>query len=201
VRSGDHNVTERRLPYDAADVKVIMGGLESLSGSRRWLPLISLFTGCRIEEGAGLRVQDVRTVEGVLAFDFVPHSLRGLKTASSRRAVPVHQELLRLGLMEYVAGVPAGGLLFPEMRPGPHGKLAGAFSKWWSRFTDGLGITSPQKVAHSMRHSFSDAMRRAKVEPEIRSQLLGHGVQTMTGRYGVGHDMKALQEAVDSVRY
>jgi integrase len=144
---------------------------------------------------------DVKVVDSVLVFDFVPHSLRGLKTASSRRAVPVHQELLRLGLMDYVASVPATGLLFPEMKPGPHGKLAGAFSKWWGRFTDELGITSPHKTFHSFRHSFSDAARRAKVEPEVRSQLLGHGAQTMTGRYGVGHDMDALRDAVNSISY
>jgi integrase len=201
VRGGDHNAVERRLPYDAADVKAIVGALENLTGAKKFLPLISLYSGCRIEEGAGLRVADVRTVDGVLSFDFVPHTGRGLKTASSQRMVPVHPELLRLGLMGYVASVRAGGLLFTEMKPGPHGKLSGAFSKWWGRYTGELGITSPQKVFHSLRHSFSDALRRAKVEPEIRSQLLGHGAQTMTARYGAGHDMKALQEAVNAVGY
>ena len=31
VRGGDHNAVERRLPYDAADVKVIVEALEKLT--------------------------------------------------------------------------------------------------------------------------------------------------------------------------
>ncbi len=64
-----------------------------LTGAKRWLPLIALYSGCRIEEGAGLRVVDIKKTEGVLCFDFVPHGRRGLKAASSRRRVPVHGSL------------------------------------------------------------------------------------------------------------
>jgi integrase len=200
VRSGDHNV-ERRQPYDAADIKVIAEALEAQTGAKRWLPLIALYSGCRIEEGAGLRVVDIRDVQGVLSFAFVPHEARGLKTASSRRMVPVHAELVRLGFHDYVKSLPQTGRLFPEVKAGPHGKLAGAFSKWWGRFTDECGITDPLKTFHSTRHAFADALRRAKVEPEIRSQLLGHGPGNMTAGYGAGHDMKALADAVNSVEY
>jgi hypothetical protein len=38
------------------------------------------------------------------------------------------------------------------------------------------------------------------VEPELRSQLLGCRVENMTARYGSGHDVKALQEAVNAVQ-
>ena len=54
---------------------------------------------------------------------------------------------------------------------------------------------------HSARHAFAGAARRAKVEPEILSRLLGHGAGNMTARYGSGHDLKALQGAVNAVRY
>ena len=87
------------------------------------------------------------------------------------------------------------------MKPGPHGKLAGAFSKWWGRFTDEQWITDPHKTFHSLRHCFTDALRRAKVEPELRSQLLGHSAGNMTARYGTGHDMNALRDAVNAVSY
>ena len=66
VRSGDHNQVEKRQPYDAKDIKAICAALESQSGAKRWLPLISMYSGCRIEEGAGLRVADVREVQAVL---------------------------------------------------------------------------------------------------------------------------------------
>ena len=66
---------------------------------------------------------------------------------------------------------------------------------------DDLGITDPLKTFHSFRHGFTDALRRAKVEPELRSQLLGHGAGNMTALYGAGHEMKAAKAAIDSVNY
>jgi integrase len=137
VVRGDHASVERRLPYDASDLQVIFGSdaFTTLTEAKRWLPLIALYSGCRIEEGAGLRVVDIKETHDVLCFDFVPHGERGLKTASSRRRVPVDPELVRLGLSDYVRALPQAGRLFPELKPGPHGKLAGAFSKWWGSWT------------------------------------------------------------------
>ena len=47
-----------------------------------------VYTGARIDEIAGLRREDVRTVDGVLGFDIRPHEGRRLKNAASRRLVP-----------------------------------------------------------------------------------------------------------------
>jgi integrase len=81
-----------------------------------------------------------------------------------------------------------------------HGKLTAALSKTAGRYLRATGMP-PTVTTHSARHAFTDALRRAKVEPELRSQLLGHSAGTMTARYGSGHDLKALQEAVNAVIY
>jgi integrase len=99
-----------------------------------------------------LRVDDVREEEGVWCLVLEPHDARRLKTASSRRKVAVHPELLRLGLMDYVRSRPKDGPLF-DLKPGPHGKLSGAFSKWWARFSDECGVTDARKTFHSFRHA------------------------------------------------
>jgi len=203
VVRGDTAGVSKRLPYDRVDLKTIFGSDAStkLDGAKKFIPLIALYSGARLEEIHGLRVQDIREVEGVTCFAFEPHEERRLKTASSRRLVPIHGELVKHGLLDY-AKAQAEGLLFP-VKAGPHGKLSGAFSKWWRRFTDECGVRDARKVFHSLRHAFADALRRAKVESEIRSALLGHSTAsgTMTARYGSGHDLKALQEAVNAVRY
>jgi|SRR5580765_2403834 len=152
-----------------------------------------LYSGARLEEIAGLRVQDIKEVEGVLYFSFEPHEERRLKTASSRRQVPLYPELARCGLLDHMEALPKNGRLFPELKPGPHGKLAGAFSKWWGRFTDEQGSADALKTFHSLRHTFTDALRRAKVEPEVRSQLLGPSAGNMTARYGSGHDLRSCR--------
>jgi integrase len=203
VVRGDTAGVAKRLPYDSADLKAIFGSdaFAKLTGARQWISLIALYSGARLEEIAGLRVQDIKEVDSVLCFSFEPHEERRLKTASSRRQVPVHPELIRRGLLDYMEMPPKNGRLFPELKPGPHGKLAGAFSKWWGRFTEQQGSADPLKTFHSLRHTFTDSLRRAKVEPELRSQLLGHSAGNMTARYGSGHDLRALQEAVNAVEY
>jgi integrase len=162
---------------------------------------MTLYSGMRIEEAMGLRVEDMREIEGVLSFVVESRPGRTLKTLSSARTVPVHTALIRLGLVEWRDKQPRGGLLFPELRPDKrHGKLTAALTKTAGRYLRALGFP-PSVTTHSTRHSFVDALRRAKVEPELRSQLLGHSAGNMTARYGTGHDMKALRDAVNAVRY
>jgi integrase len=98
-----------RLPYDSGDLKLICDALKNENGARRFLPFIAMYSGCRIEEIAGLRVADVKQEEDVWYFDVVPHAERRLKSRSSRRQVPVHPELVRAGLLEYVRKVPPMG--------------------------------------------------------------------------------------------
>jgi integrase len=60
----EHRVS--RLPYDADDLRKIFGQQRS-AGADTWLPLLGLWTGARLEELGGLRVQDVKDN------DTVPH--------------------------------------------------------------------------------------------------------------------------------
>ena len=52
-------------------------------------------------------------------FSLAPNKYRRLKNLQSRRKVPIHPELLRLGLRAYVEAIAALGydLLFPELLP------------------------------------------------------------------------------------
>jgi len=166
-----------------------------------WLFPMTLYTGMRIDEAMGLRVEDVREVEGVRAFVVETRPERTLKTASSARVVPVHDALIRLGILSWRDRLPKGGLLFPELRPDArHGKLTASLSKTAGRYLRAIGMPATV-TTHSARHAFTDALRRAKVEPEIISRLLGHSAGNMTARYGAGYDLRALQEAVNAVRY
>ena len=70
------------------------------------MPLLGLFTGARLGELALLLASDVSIDEasGVSAISIAddPSIGRSLKTRASRRTVPVHPELIRLGFLEYV---------------------------------------------------------------------------------------------------
>jgi len=77
------------------------------------------------------------------------------------------------------------------------------FSKrfgWWLR--EKAGVKDARLVFHSTRHSFADALRRAGVPEDIRDALLGHSSGGKIGRrYGTGHSLRALKEAINRVNY
>jgi integrase len=164
-----------------------------------WVFPLTLYSGMRIEEAMGLRAEDVHEVEGVLCFVVDPRPDRPLKTASSRRVIPVHDALIRMGLMDRVKG--KKGLLFPELRPdAKHGTYTAALSKKAGRYLRAIGMP-PTVTTHSTRHSTTDKLRAAGVQEGIIAAILGHSVQGMTARYGRGWDVKALASAIATIEY
>ena len=83
---------DRRLPFTPEQARSLIESLPE-DGAFRWVPLIGLYSGCRLGEIVGLRPDDLREEDGVRYFDIRPHDARRLKTASSRRRVPVHPML------------------------------------------------------------------------------------------------------------
>jgi hypothetical protein len=135
---------------------------------------------------------------------------RTLKTRNSQRAVPVHAVLRELGFLDFVnarrTAEGAQAWLFPSIAPDNRGAVE-AWTKWFGRYLRSLGISS-EKVFHSLRHNFIDALRAARVDQELREALFGHGWQrtTTTAGYGI-RDMvlrftaSALVDAIESVCY
>ncbi|MFD1555408.1 DUF6538 domain-containing protein [Paraburkholderia silviterrae] len=153
-----------------------------------WLPLLGLLTGGRINELSQLYLDDVQQTEaaGVWYLDF---NLEGdkvedapdksLKTVNSTRVVPLHGELVRLGLPEYVSALRRAGhtRLFPELRRDRvkgYGKPAGS---WFNeRFLGNkLGIARDgMKTFHSFRNGFVTALERLDLPERVMAQFAGH---------------------------
>lgn len=178
-----------------------------------WLPLLGLFTGARLGELAPLTVSDFRTDEAtgiqyVLIIDDEDLGAR-VKTSSSRRTIPVHPELLRLGIMDLVRERMQEGdraRLFPLLRKGPKGGYGEVWSKWFGRYIRRVGLNNKSRVFHSFRHGFKDALRAAGVSEDLNDALTGHsgggvgrryGAKEMTRRFG----LTRLNDAVAAVRY
>lgn len=164
-----------------------------------WLPLIGLYSGMRLEEIARLRVSDVRQEEGVWVFDVNGDGGKKLKTAHSVRVVPVHPELLRLGLLEHCKEVSENGRdrLWPDLRIGNDGFYSSPFSKWFGRFKRSIGIASPRLTFHSLRHTFINRLKQKGVpESKIRA-LVGHKEDSITlGRYGKRYEPAVMYETI-----
>lgn len=212
----------KRLPYDLGDLVKIFGAGTYTDGERFlggggeaavWLPVLALYTGARLEELGQLLVADVCNEYGIdylSITDLNPEADTGqvdkrLKNAASRRKLPMHPELIRIGFLRYVERLRKmeEPRLFPELRPDCHGKVTGNWSKWWSRFRrKKLGITSRLKPFHSFRHTFRDACRNAGLDEEVSDALMGHANGEKTGRrYGRGYSVAKLREAISKISY
>ena len=108
----DDRDAEGRGIFEAADLKAIFSTPVYANGTRPmggggeaafWLPLIALFTGARQGELAQLRIEDLRQdpETSLWFFDIGTEGGRSIKTASSRRKVPVHPHLVSVGLLRY----------------------------------------------------------------------------------------------------
>lgn len=89
-----------------------------------WLPLIATYTGLCREEGAGLEVDDFNFECEVPYLVVKPHALRGLKTNARSRVMPLHPELIELGLNAYIDAIAAEQIQVDECTP--------AFPELWS---------------------------------------------------------------------
>ena len=87
---------------------------------RYWIPWIGLYTGACLGEIAQLLTGAVRELHGVWIHYLTREgsTLKSTKTAGSQRVVPIHSELVDLGLLEYHRTMVARGEkhLFAEIK-------------------------------------------------------------------------------------
>lgn len=189
-------------------------GTYALRDHRYWIPLIAQTMGLRLEEAGQLCVSDVPTLHGVACVaitereddeegedDEAEDTVARIKTESSKRFVPVHPILVQLGFLDMVAARRRSRekRLFPELTRTKAGKLTGAVSKWFcGRFLPKVGVVHAAKKFHSFRHTYCDNARNSPgIEPEVRKALMGHTSTAAHERYGDGHSMAVLRDAVD----
>jgi len=148
-----------------------------------WIPLIGLYTGARISEIAQLRVSDIYKQGAMSVIKISDEGLdQKVKTNASVRAIPIHEELLRLGFLSYVGDMEAAKSvsLWPELRLRKD-KPGGYISQWFSEFRKASGITKKYPDFHSFRHSVRTIMSRAGVDPKVQDRITGHETQGSTG--------------------
>jgi integrase len=197
---------DARRPFSIDQLQLIVTALpDRTSGGRFWIPVICMFTGLRMGEACQLRTDDIETEHGIPVLQVRPDQDAGtrLKTRHSRRTVPIHPELIRIGLLDHVQAMRAGGhdQLFPELRRDRRGSYSGHFQRWANRFLDRAGAKGERQSFHSLRHTFTDALRRAGATGEMIDGLCGWSRGNMRDRYGSGPWITMLAEVMQRVSY
>ena len=211
---------QKRLPYGTEDLHRIFSSplyLGCLSPRKRakpgtlclrdecwWLPLLAMFSGCRLEELGQLRTSDIRLESGIHILDInTLQPGKSIKNANSRRLVPIHPIAVSLGFLSYAANLPKTkeGFLFPNLKTNKFGARTAAWSKWWGRYAREIGITDPRKVFHSFRHTFKDACRNAGISEEMHDSLTGHASVSVGRSYGQGTSLEVRAQAMATIHY
>jgi integrase len=196
---------QQRDPFSIDDLKKIFDPnhypLQEEKASRFWLPVMALYTGCRLEELSQLYTEDVNEVDGIWVLDINNSKDKKVKTEASKRLVPLHPYLVYvLKFPEFVKKVKERehDRVFWELTK-YNNKYGHKVTEWFRRYKDGIGIKAPRgkKVFHSFRHNVTDHLYKAMVMESLIEEFTGRAGKTETRkRYAKGYRVKTLYEEV-----
>jgi integrase len=198
-----------RLLDALADPKTPMQGL------LRDTVAVLACSGLRVEEWATMKVADLRDLDRPLPYVM----LRGTKTASARRDVPIHPDLLPIMHRRATEAGPEGYLV-GELNTPPEGSAWGRgqpITKEFGRLRKRLGIDEREPGArqanvdlHSLRRfaiaSMRDALNGGATGYSMRTvaQIVGHDVGdlglSMTSMYAGEEPLSAKAAAIGAIR-
>ena len=176
-----------------------------IKDEKYWLPLLALYHGNRLEEFAQLHRSDVRLEGDIWFLDINDEGKKQVKNAQSKRRVPLHPELQRLGFLNYVevAAPNPDDRVFPQLQPGGSDyKFGHSFTKWWSRYRREVGVYKQGMDYHAFRAGVATQLAGLAVPLEVRNELLGHEGKSVDERnYQKGFPLKLLAEAIARVSW
>ena len=183
---------EDRDRYTLDEVQRIFNALnvDDKKPHRYWLPVLGYYTGARVNELCQLYCSDV--YHGVIDINKNTPDKR-LKNRPSKRIIPIHPELIRLGFEDFCN---REGRVFPELSYSRDGYSKNVW-RWYKDLILSLGI---EPTFHSFRHTFTDELKQALVNPTVIDEYTGHAVKGESmGRYGKRFNIEVLKEAVDKI--
>jgi len=205
---------EQREVFTTDDLNKIFSSKEYQTKSHKspyqyWLPVLALFTGCRLEELCQLHIADVKEVDGIWCLDITTEGStesnpKRLKNKSAERLVPLHPFIVEdLKFLEYVDQIKEQGeeRVFPDIPFSESEDKWGAIpSKWFGREKGKWGIIAEprQKDWHAFRHTVVDNLAQQLVPEPVIKSFVGHAKEGETlGRYAKKLNVrKVYEEAV-----
>jgi integrase len=210
---------EKRHPFSPAQLQAIFsnGAFKHPDPSptnrdaRFWVPLIGLYSGCRLGEICQLLLDDVVQLDDVWCFKITEEGETGdggkksTKTNAAKRIIPVHPRLIEAGFLTFYDDRKdkPGSRLFPEVQAASDGYYSGRFSKQFSYYLKSIKAKTGKTSFHSFRHNFADAVKEADLPHVASHYLAGWRLGTMlTEQYGSSHlRPNTLYDAISKIEY
>lgn len=152
-----------------------------------------------------LTTNDVRQDNGVWCLDINkgdgPKNGKSLKSFASKRMIPLHSELLKIGFLGFVEKKKKVKSIrvFDEIKSGKNELWSHNYSKHFGRYLKQIGVKTQKTTFHSFRHNFADALRSANIEDSHIKALMGHADGTVTSIYGFGVPLNVLATDMQKV--
>ena len=189
--------------------------VENHKYSNYWTPLISVFSGMRLNEICSLYLDNIiqEKVNGrkkIWCFNILEEPDRPdkhLKTLSSKRVVPIHDTLIDLGFIEFVELLKKRHTnrqrLFQELKYGEGSYIRNVSYFFNKKYLNLLGLKTDKKNFHSIRHTVIDHLKQKLVEISFINELVGHHHGNIDlDRYGKGYTTDIIyNKCVKKINY
>lgn len=168
----------------------------------RWASYLMIYHALRPSEACQLRITDICEQEGIPYIQITDEGDgQRVKNLHATRPVPIHEKVIALGFLEYVA----------QRRQSKQIQLfdyspQGMNRDWSRRYRSQLGrvlsqagfLAGDRPTAYGFRHSFIDTLKQQGFEESLVAEIVGHTHPTMTfGRYGKRSGLNTLKNAVN----
>jgi integrase len=180
-------------PFQTSQIASIFEPRKYLAFNRRadyfWAPLLGLHLGTRLKEVVTLDIEDVglHSATGIWFIDVTPENA---KNTNSVRRLPITTRLMELGFIDYVKRVKDLGAtrLFPFDDPNTttaKEQPSKNCSRHFGKYMDTLGLSDPDLVFHSFRHTVVQALQDNNTPLPDAMQITGHQAQDFAIRSGL----------------
>ncbi len=160
IKKVKRSKTDRKKGFTDEQVRIVFSRevFQPKTAERFWIPVVLFYTGARLDEISQLYASDVRNspvphllVENLEDED--PALAKLLKNETSHRTIPIPDELLSLGILDYAEAIKAGGHvhLFPNLPHKSGKKRAGYTSRTFMEAFREHGEQHPETQLNTLK--------------------------------------------------
>jgi integrase len=198
----DFTANVRGIFSDSELRALIKAAKKERTGWKKWMIFLGIYTGARRGELSQLRKSNIKfdkeTGRNYLLITD-EHENQKLKTDNAKRKIPLHQNLIDAGFIDYVNG--CGERVFDEIAN------ANQVTAWMPRNMEKLNIPRMNELDHmrsfhSIRHTFiTKCMSEPNININLLQQIVGHEISSFGITSNYTHkvtDIKNLLPIIDA---
>lgn len=176
-----------------------------------WTTLIGMFVGARCNAAITLQYSDIVKIDNIDCIKFQDtHPIKQLKNEATKRTVPIPQQLLDLGFVEYINNqklklkAKDTDFIFPKCQT-KNGQYNNKYTtRGFIKYITDIGITknNPHKLDfHSLRKNANLQLESVGVQETFINDIIGWSGNSTRQRHYSNHDLKQIKENSDKLRY